>query len=142
MPLSSNGDSGQRGGQRAGEQMSLLMRVGSTGSFVLERAASHFNGAARRAVAVDRVCSDPRMRLDHLLGKLNFQFTKQEEAAIQRAFYCKDCKDTTTTCHQIRAVYDAFHLSWYPPLPPEPANPTPSPEPPNTLWPLLVCGAL
>ena len=90
----------------------ILSWVAGQGSFVLERAASHFNGSRRQASLVQRCASDPKVRLEGLLGKLNFSFTKGEEEQIQQAFHCGVCKDATTTCHQIRAVYDAFHLSW------------------------------
>ena len=90
----------------------VLSWVAGQGSFVLERAASHFNGSRRQASLVQRCASDPKVRLEGLLGKLNFSFTKGEEEQIQQAFHCGVCKDATTTCHQIRAVYDAFHLSW------------------------------
>ena len=55
---------------------------------------------------------DPKVRLDNLLGKLDFRFTPDEQRSISEAFQCNICQDPTTMCHQIRAVYDAFHLSW------------------------------
>lgn len=82
--------------------------LSTTGSF-LQRTASSIVGLAEDA---RRTTSDPRVRLEKLLGKLNFEFTPVEEEVIVRAFQCDSCHDVTTTCHQIRAVYDAFHLSW------------------------------
>eukprot|EP00960_Hanusia_phi_P044012 756410-Hanusia_phi.AAC.4 len=64
---------------------------------------------------------------EQLLGKIKFDFTTAQEKILIDAFKCEDCwwvqrpkmntcdcchSDETTTCHQIRAVYDAFHLSW------------------------------
>lgn len=91
----------------SGEYPSMAL-LSTTGSF-LQRTASSIVGLAEDA---RRTTSDPRVRLEKLLGKLNFEFTPVEEEVIVRAFQCDSCHDVTTTCHQIRAVYDAFHLSW------------------------------
>ncbi len=56
--------------------------------------------------------SDPKQRLDNLLGKLYFEFNSDEVEALKRAYHCEVCQDTNAPCHQIRAVYDAFNLAW------------------------------
>ena len=55
---------------------------------------------------------DPDRRLDDLLAKLHFKFSREETEVLQRAYCCAVCHDADATCHQIRAVYDAFNLAW------------------------------
>ena len=55
---------------------------------------------------------DPDQRLTDLLRKLHFDFTGSEVQVLQRAYCCGVCRDADATCHQIRAVYDAFNLAW------------------------------
>ncbi len=55
---------------------------------------------------------DPDGRLSDLLRKLHFDFTGSEVQVLQRAYCCGVCRDADATCHQIRAVYDAFNLAW------------------------------
>jgi hypothetical protein len=82
---------------------------------------SSSNGLGRlRALSFTRVWSDesrnrpvdPDRRLDDLLSKLHFKFTRDEVQVLQRAYCCGVCRDSDATCHQIRAVYDAFNLAW------------------------------
>ena len=83
--------------------------------------SSSGNGLARlRSLSFTRVWSDesrnrpvdPDKRLDDLLSKLHFKFTREEVQVLQRAYCCGVCRDADATCHQIRAVYDAFNLAW------------------------------
>ena len=85
------------------------------------RASSSGNGFARlRSLSFTRVWSDesrtrpvdPDRRLEDLLSKLHFKFTRDEVQVLQRAYCCGVCRDSDATCHQIRAVYDAFNLAW------------------------------
>ena len=55
---------------------------------------------------------DPDQRLNDLLRKLHFDFAADEVQVLQRAYCCGVCRDADATCHQIRAVYDAFNLAW------------------------------
>jgi len=86
-----------------------MSHVGNTGSKLFLRTASQFSYFSSQK---PKKSSDPKKRLEGLLGKLNFEFTGKEENLIVEAYSCPVCKDHSTTCHQIRAVYDAFQLSW------------------------------
>ena len=78
-------------------------KMRSTGSLI-KRCVSVHNSK--------QVESDPKQRLDNLLGKLYFEFNSDEVDALKRAYHCEVCNDTNAPCHQIRAVYDAFNLAW------------------------------
>jgi len=92
---------------------SIFTRTTSGGTKLISMSFSRTASAAIESLLTpERTSSDPKSRLAGLLGKIKFDFTSTQEKILIEAFKCEDCCDETTTCHQIRAVYDAFHLSW------------------------------